>query len=196
MAKYIICTIFILVFVFNLSSCKTENNSNNESYNTKQTSNKSAEAITLEELKENSDVCIYISTTQIYENKNQEGQEYTIVNVIPVTEWQIKYFTGDITIIEHGKSHIEPDKVYIAFLSKSENDDEYYLNYGKSGIFTLDYGKVKPLDYKMKKEVKTQWDNKYENFEVWFSENYEDPALTPEITDNLPENSAFSSEIS
>lgn len=193
MRKQIFGMVFVLLFIFNSYSCGTVNNT---SYLSDTNPNNIIKKVSLQELRNSSELCVYIATDEIYKPQRKETKVYTEVETVPISEWQLEHLEDNITIIEDDISYIEPDRVYIVFLSKAENDDEYYLSGGKSGIFTLDYGKVKPLDYKMKKEVKTQWDNKYENFEVWFSENYEDPALTTEATDNLPENSAISSDIS
>ena len=41
---------------------------------------------------------------------------------------------------------------YYVFLNKDNNG--YYLSCGKSSVFSVYYGDIKPLDYKLKKEVK------------------------------------------
>ena len=46
----------------------------------------------------------------------------------------------------------------------------------------------------MKKEVKRQWDNRYENFEVWFNENYHEPLQT--TTENTTINGNTTTDVS
>lgn len=193
MRKQIFGMVFVLLFIFNSYSCGTVNNT---SYLSDTNPNNIIKKVSLQELRNSSELCVYIATDEIYKPQRKETKVYTKVETIPISEWQLEHLEDNITIIEDDISYIEPERVYIVFLSKSENGDDYYLSCGKSSIFILDYGKIKPLDYKMKNEVKTHWNNDINTFEEWFSENYEDPALTTETTDNLPENSAFSSEIS
>jgi len=195
MYKHIIGLFLLFFFIFASSSCQTSKNPNDS--NTSVTTQ--SDTITLDYLKQNSDACVIITTcvAEYYNVKTINDQIYTTVDFIPMG-WQDKYYKKSKTfiIIENTKSYIEPESVYIVFLSKSENNDGYYLSCGKSSIFSVKSGDIKPLDYKMKNEVKTHWNNRIETFEMWFIENYEDPALTTENTDNLSESSTLSSEIS
>ena len=193
MRKQIFGMVFVLLFIFNRYSCGTVNNT---SYLSDTNPNNIIKKVSLQELRNSSELCVYIATDEIYKPQRKETKVYTKVETIPISEWQLEHLEDNITIIEDDISYIEPERVYIVFLSKSENGDDYYLSCGKSSIFILDYGKIKPLDYKMKNEVKTHWNNDINTFEEWFSENYEDPALTTETIDNLPESSAISSDIS
>lgn len=182
MYKYIILGFLILTLFFCTSSCGKINHNDTVSSNANQNADKNNEITTLEELKEISDVCVFISTFETYETKNENNQLFSEVEVIPVAEWQLKCFTDNITIIEYTKSYIEPESVYIVFLSESEDNDGYYLSCGKSSIFSINRGDIKPLDYRMGKEVKTHWNNRIRTFEAWFTENYPDPPQAPEDT--------------
>lgn len=178
MYKYIVIGFLISTLLFCTSSCGAINNNNTVSSNMNQNITQNNEITTLEELKNCSDACVYISTCKTYEVKNENNKIYSKVRVIPVTLWQCNFFADNITIIEHIESYLEPERVYIVFLSESEEDnDSYYLSCGKSSIFSVN-GDVKPLDYKLKREVETHWGNKYENFEVWFNTNYSEPPQT------------------
>lgn len=199
MYKRILCLVILSIYLLSISSCKAIQNSTINPTETDDTNTSNKENITFESLKNVSDACVIITTCipEYYDVKTINDQIYTTVDFVPM-EWQDKYYfkCPTLTIIENAKSYIEPESVYIVFLSKSEENDGYYLSYGKSSIFSVNSGDIKPLDYKMKNEVKTHWNNRIETFEMWFSENYEDPALTIGSTDNLSESSALSSEIS
>lgn len=199
MYKRILCLVILSIYLLSISSCKAIQNSTINPTETDDTTTSNKENITFESLKNVSDACVIITTCvpEYYDVKTINDQIYTTVDFVPM-EWQDKYYfkCPTLTIIENAKSYIEPESVYIVFLSKSEENDGYYLSYGKSSIFSVNSGDIKPLDYKMKNEVKTHWNNRIETFEMWFSENYEDPALTIGSTDNLSESSALSSEIS
>lgn len=184
MHKHIIGLLLLFFFVFTVSSCQTSKNPNNS--NTSEITQ--SDTITLDYLKQNSDACVIITTCvpEYYNIKTINDQIYTTVDFIPMG-WQDKYYqkSKTFTIIENTKSYIEPESVYVVFLSKSEDNDGYYLSCGKSSIFSVKSGDIKPLDYKMKNEVKTHWNNRIETFEMWFSENYEDPSIsTTVISDN------------
>ncbi|MBE6815042.1 MAG: hypothetical protein E7522_06280 [Ruminococcaceae bacterium] len=179
MHKHIVGLLLLFFFVFTVSSCQTSKNPNNSNASEITQS----DTITLDYLKRNSDACVIITTCvpEYYNIKTINDQIYTTVDFIPMG-WQDKYYQKckTFTIIENTKSYIEPESVYVVFLSKSEDNDGYYLSCGKSSIFSVKSGDIKPLDYKMKNEVKTHWNNDINTFEVWFNENYKDPALTTE----------------
>ena len=194
MYKHIVGLLLLFFFVFTVSSCQTSKNPNNS--NTSEITQ--SDTITLDYLKRNSDICAIVATfgDEYYITETINDKIFTTVDFIPL-DWQDMYIkTPVITVIEYDNSYIEPEHMYILFLSESEDNNGYYLSCGKSSVFSVYYGDIKPLDYKMKNEVKTHWNNDINTFEEWFSENYEDPALTTETIDNLPESSAISSDIS
>lgn len=199
MYKRILFLFVFFIYFFSVTSCKGIKNNTIDSIENNISTTSNRGTTTFESLINISDACVIITTCvpEYYDVKTINDQIYTTVDFIPMG-WQDKYYQKckTFTIIENTKSYIEPESVYVVFLSKSEDNDGYYLSCGKSSIFSVKSGDIKPLDYKMKNEVKTHWNNRIETFEMWFSENYEDPALTIGSTDNLSESSALSSEIS
>ena len=62
----------------------------------------------------------------------------------------------------------------VVFLNKAEEENCYYLSHGKSSLFIslTDTGYIVPLDYKLNKEVKEQWENRLSEYLAWFEEKY------------------------
>ncbi|MBE6751579.1 MAG: hypothetical protein E7556_03520 [Ruminococcaceae bacterium] len=182
MYKRIVFVVFLIVLTLSISSCKTIQNDTTDSANINGTKNTNNDIITLKSLKENSDVCVFISTNSFYEIKTKNNELFITVNMLPL-EWQSDYFDDYITIIEQNETYIEPESMYILFLSETEDNNGYYLTFGETGIFSVKgHGIIKPVNANLKTDVKKQWNNDIEIFYEWFKENYPEPPQAPEDT--------------
>ncbi|MBO5857934.1 MAG: hypothetical protein J6Q87_06760 [Clostridia bacterium] len=194
MYKRIVFVVFLIVLTLSISSCKTIQNDTTDSANINGTKNTNNDIITLKSLKENSDVCVFISTNSFYEIKTENNELFVTVNLLPL-EWQSDYFDDYITIIEQNESYIEPESMYILFLSETEDNNGYYLSFGESGIFSVQgHGIIKPVNANLKNDVKKLWNNDIKIFYEWFNENYPEPpqTTTENTTINFDTTSDFS----
>lgn len=141
---------------------------------------------TIQQLQNEADYCILASTitggicgnaedsfplpnTQTTE---KNGKHYIEVSVIEKGKQSINPV---ITIIQKNKAYIKTEKQYILFLKKSETEANcYYIVDEPSGIIELSKGKLKPINKKMKKMIKTEIGKSYDDYADWFMENYDD----------------------
>ena len=152
-------------------------------------SNNNDEAVTLKDLKNNSDYLVYISAFSKYEVEKKGDKIYTKIGVIYIDDWQSNHIKNEITIVEKNESCIDDDNLYLAFLSEIEGQpDCYSLTNGKSGLFKIEKGKIKPIDNDLKEEVKTHWDDDADNADKWERENFEEPPTTGTVQGFFPSN--------
>ena len=189
MKKFLIYLCIIVVLSFTLVSCKIIDDVDLNPSDKQEITNEDEVRCSLEDLKLNSDICMFISTVSQHEVVTENGVVQTIVGTIPVTEWQVDSIEEEITITESDESCLEPKSVYIVFLSKNEQkDNTYFFTDGKSGVFKVERGDIKPLDYSLKKDVKTLWNNRIEGFDEWFAQNYKEPQASTQEYLTSPEN--------
>ncbi len=163
MKRRLFCICFVVSIILCTSAC----------------SQKKVESPTLNDLKKNSDYFVYISAFSKYEVEEKDNKIYTKIGVLYTDYWQKKHIKNEITIVEENESFIDDGNVYLAFLSEIEGQpDCYSLTNGKSGLFEIEKGKIKPIDNDLKEEVKTYWDSDVDNIGKWASENYEEPSTT------------------
>jgi hypothetical protein len=193
MKKRILCILLVISIILVATSCNTSNENHSDSVE------ETAEVLTLETLKNTSAYCCYISSEAYYETKNDGNKIYTTVYFTTFNLWHNENMEGEIidakhvkglidyhpgmtekiiTIIENDKSYIKPNSKYVVFLNKAEEENCYYLSHGKSSLFIslTDTGYIVPLDYKLNKEVKEQWENRLSEYLAWFEENYPEPS--------------------
>lgn len=144
----------VLLFCCSFTSCSVE----------------SEPEISINELKEASDVCVCISTFSRYEQEEKDGFVYKTVDVLHFEQWQIDALGKKITIIEKDTQYIEKENGYIVFLNKTNEDGVYELSYGKSGVIVGN--ELTPLDRRLKKDVEECFGGNIRGFEEWFKANY------------------------
>ncbi len=174
MKKHIIIICMVLLLILNIGSCAASN----------------ADTVTLNELKNNSEPLMCVSSFSKYEVEKKGDTIYTKIGVLYLGEWQKTLVNSEITIVEEKESCLDDEGVYLVFLTKTEESDCYSLTNGKSGVFEIEEGKIIPLDRKLKKEVQTYWNNDIENVYEWFAQNYNENEYKNDITAVTPEQSS------
>ena len=145
----------------------------------------------IQELKQKSDYCLLVSTfttktTGMCGNTDQSitwppnvttikknGKYYIEVFIHSRGEQPIKDHI--ITIIQENKAYIKAERQYLLFLKKNETEDNcYYIVDEPNGIIEITKTKLKPINKKMKKIIKTEIGKNYDDYADWFMENYDD----------------------
>ena len=145
--------------------------------------------LTINEIIEQSDGCIRISTHGMRKITTQEGDTY-FTNVLPIKsnikDIPVAHEAEVIKIVQKGENYIKKDESYIIFVNRSETDENhYYVTGGKSGVIKLekhfntdrdDYAdkykmKLKCLDEDLQKSTE-EYFGKYESsfFSYWITQ--------------------------
>lgn len=186
-----IISIILILCILSFTACSTQTEE---------------QQLTINDIIEQSDGCIRISTHDIRKITTQEGDTY-FTKVLPIKsnikELPVAHEAALITIVQEGENYIKKDESYIIFVNRSETEENlFYVTGGKSGVIKLqkefntdrdDYAdkykmKLKCLDEDLQKSTE-EYFGKYESglFSFWITQpsNY-DLAINESKTPSVP----------
>lgn len=144
--------------------------------------------LTINDIIEQSDGCIRISTYGMRKITTQEGDTY-ITKVLPIKsnikDIPVAHEAEVIKIVQKGENYIKKDESYIIFVNRSETDEkQFYITGGKRGVIKLEkYFNTDRDDYadKYKMKLKCLDENLQESTEEYFGK-YENSFFSCWIT--------------
>ncbi len=147
-----------------------------------------AQQLTIDDIIEQSDGCIIVSTIGYKERMTQDGDTYYTQVILKQNNLKNPP-EGDppglITIIQEGENYIKQEEKYIIFVNQSEtNENHFYVTGGKSGVIKLkdDFDidleepekntiniKYKCLDKNMQDDIEKLWGEHFDmnSFLFW-----------------------------
>lgn len=165
----------LILSLLSLTSCSTQTQ---------------AQQLTINDIIQQSDGCIIVSTIGYKERMTQEENTYYTQVILKQNNLN-KPPEGDppglITIIQEGENYIKQEEQYIIFVKRSEtNENHFYVTGGKSGVIKLKdtYNvdsdvtesnlkvEYKCLDKNMQDEIETLWGEHFDiySFLYWLVE--------------------------
>ena len=118
--------LILILSLLSLTSCSTQTQ---------------AQQLTINDIIQQSDGCIIVSTIGFKERMTQEENTYYTQVILKQNNLK-KPPEGDppglITIIQEGENYIKQEEQYIIFVKRSEtNENHFYVTGGKSGVIKL-----------------------------------------------------------
>lgn len=150
--------------------------------------------LSVDYLKENSEICVLICTEIGNYEFNGDEKEYTNLSPIDPNEVTVEkngdyYITlfavqrastlsdiePEITIVQRDKQIIKKNGMYFVFLNKIPGEDNCYeLSCGESSvIFLKDGQKLQPMDKRLKYSFKYDVGESVPDFDKWMCDNYD-----------------------
>ena len=127
---------FILIWcILSLTSCSTINET---------------QQLTINDIIEQSDGCVFVNTMNYKERLTQEGDIYYTQVILKQNNLKNPPEgepPGLITIIQEGENYIKQEERYVIFVKRSEtNENHFYVTGGKSGVIKLEKDYTFPRD--------------------------------------------------